>query len=510
MATNDLATQVHSRRPSSEGTKISIQRAVRPQVSPKKLEMFVSYASEDKELAEAFQQLLQRHLDEDEDYAHVWIDTQGLRAGFEIGFAIKSQLERSEFLIIVYTGHQKESHGFTGVEVGYFMGTHDQGTGGDHNRIVSFYLDRPPAPVADFEGLSFGITPLTLAEELETYLQSLVINERHPIVSFLRELEVAVDGYRRRAGLQQREIDVNKRINTVRELLSITFGILKQRKETEIHPQHKLIIDVAEDIAAEAMELPASALIRPVGAGTMAIFGMAEKDMRWSEFLQQSAERYRYVWKDAIETVVTSSLGLLNADNSQMVIGHNGENIYRLVLTQSTKYYNKRREFHLYFVEIFRRHDFGSDETTILLKALGICCRFRFMFFETQSEFSANNTKIIKLMEAKTHARKLIKELNLLNRDAAEAKLEDPRAWANLIDWVELEEMNNLYIPIDARMRAAANDVLSAHEDEIEKYRNDLVQAIKELEGAFHDRNGKLIVRLASKMATLPSLSQFQ
>jgi hypothetical protein len=471
------------------------------QLTAAKLEMFVSYATEDKELAETLQTVLQTHLGA--DFAHVWIDTQGLRAGFDIGTTIRAQIERSEILLIVYTGQQKDSHGYTGVEVGYFMGTHEPVKSDSTHGIVSFYLDHPPTPVSAFEGLSYGISPSTLALDTAEYLASLKLHEKHPIVQFFRDLEISVDRFRRNARLQPRENDLANRISTVRDLLTTTFNILKQRKESEIHPQNEMVIDVTQDISSETMELPGAALIKPMGAGTMAIFGLPERDTRWSDFLLQAKEKYRYVWKDAIETVIISSLDLLNVDNSQMVISHNERDLYRLVLTRSTKYYNGRREFHLYFVEVLRRHDFGNDDSTCLLKALGLCWRFRFMFFEAQSEFSGFSTRIKKDKEMRAHARKLIKELNLLKRDAAEAKLDDPIVWSTFIARDKLEEMNKLYEPIETDIRNAANGILAYDEAKMEEARLSLASAIEGLEGKFRERNAELIAALANKLTVL-------
>jgi hypothetical protein len=75
--------------------------------SAQKLEIFLSYASEDHGLAIALQEVLSRHLGT--DFANVWIDKQQLRAGFDLGTQLQAQLKKTDVLIIVYTVNQKKA-----------------------------------------------------------------------------------------------------------------------------------------------------------------------------------------------------------------------------------------------------------------------------------------------------------------------------------------------------------------------------------------------------------------
>src|SRR5262249_11698574 len=151
-------------------------------------------------------------------------------------------------------------------------------------------------------------------------------------------------------GLGSMADDPGTRVTHVRHLLMHIFAVLKKRKETETNPQKKIVVEVDGDLTIESLELPGSAWLVPEGTGTMAIFGMPEGKVQWSDFLNRAKDKYRYAWKDVIETVVLSSLDRLDVDNSQVVISHNEKDIYRVVLSRSIKYYDGRREFHLYFV----------------------------------------------------------------------------------------------------------------------------------------------------------------
>jgi hypothetical protein len=113
-----------------------------------------------------------------------------------------------------------------------------------------------------------------------------------------------------------------------------------------------------------------------------------------------------------IETVLITSLDQLEADNSQIIMSVNDRalKLYRVLLGRNTRFYDGRREFHLYFVEVFKRPEYGNTYSTRLLKALGLCCRFRFMFFEIRSDFSAHNLEVIDENEIRDYARRLVKE----------------------------------------------------------------------------------------------------
>src|SRR5271166_5224044 len=101
-------------------------------------------------------------------------------------------------------------------------------------------------------------------------------------------------------------------------------------------------------------------------------------------------------WRGAITSVVISSLQGpgINVDNSQIILSSDESRSYRLILTTATKYFDNSREFNLYFVEALKREEYGDRNTTLLLKGLELVCRYRFLFLERDSKFSADNVLI--------------------------------------------------------------------------------------------------------------------
>lgn len=471
----------------------------------RRLVVFISYASEDSQLAIALYRLLDSHLGK--DFAEVLIDTQSFRHGFELNDLIQQQLKRTDILMAVYTGQQKPSHGFTGIEVGFFLGLPKISEHGVRRRIIPFYRQSPPQATAGLLGVRFDIDKDTLKLSEEDYRKSLlkITDPKHVIASFLEDLENEVNAIRKTAGFDANpNFTVERRLKNTRIFLSAIFNELKKTIENENAPQKKLIIEVSQGLGIENFELPGNAVLLPEGIGTMAIFGLPERDTAWQDFLQNTNPKYRNAWKDAIETAVTSSLGGSDVDNSQTIVATSGNQLYRLMLSRSILFYDNRRQFHLYFLEVARRHDFGDRDSTRLLKALALCCRFRFMFFEKESEFSEEALTLRDSSEMKEWARKLIRELNLMNRDALESELGNTGAWRFVIEPAVLLKMHNDYEPIEAKIYAAADKILVSNDSTIAGAKDVLVSAIHELDLNFRKRNAQLIRDLGAEVSKLP------
>ena len=480
-----------------------ISTAPSPQPTVAKLEIFISYASEDVALALALNKELSEYLDS--DFTHVWIDIEGIRAGFDLNDQIKQQLDKTDILIVVYTGQHKESHGFTGLEIGYFMAQTGATGGRVKRRIVSFFSGAPPGTTSAIRGVPFGIDDMQLAmteREYENYLKS-TITANHPTSLFLEDLEIDVDKFRVLIGLPPNNHSAQVRLERVQQLMLAMFKVFKTRKYNEVNPQKKIIVSVEEEMSPQSVELPGTSIIVPEGTGVMSIFGLTDQRVSWAEFLNKAPEKYKLFWKDTIEFVILTSLDRLDADNSQIIISEKDQTIYRVILSKRTKYYNGIQEFHLYFVEILRRNDFGDELSTNLLKALGLCCRFRFMFFEKRSEFSSNNFAIQSEFNGREKARRLLKELNLLRRDSMESSLDDPAAWADLLDWEMIGNLNAKYPPIEEQLRASAAALLNSKPGaEALSAKQALVASIAKLETDFSSENAQIIGLLSKCLST--------
>jgi len=479
----------------------------------RRLIIFISYASEDNQLAIALHSLLSSHLGE--DFVEVLIDTESFRHGVELNDQIQQQLRRTDILIAVYTGQLKPTHGFTGIELGFFGGLPKITEPGVQRRIIPFYRQSPPQATAGLLGVHFEIDKETLKLSQEEYAKILLrIDRNHVIAGFLKGLERDVNELRKVAGLEaDAKFCEERRLESTRKFLTSIFSELKKSVDDEIAPQKKLVIEVSQGLGSEDGGLPDNAKLSPEGIGTMRIFGLRERETFWKEFLQTANPKYAKAWQDAIEAVVFSSLEGSDVDNSQIIMSNNGEQLYRLMLSRGILFFDNRRQFHLYFLEVTRRHDFGDSNSTLLLKALALCCRFRFLFFEEESQFSHEKLMLRDESEIKDWARKLVRELNLLKRDALESRLDSPAEWKFLIDPPALLEMHKGYTFLEAALYETAQRVLTSDAADASTANEAFIAAVKELELKFKKVNaqairdlGKLVSQLPDNVSPSPSI----
>jgi hypothetical protein len=138
-------------------------KAVR-QKEVRMLRIFISYASEDLEIAHAIAIALASALPE--GFSEIYFDKWSLHAGEEFRNQIKAKLEKSDILIIVSTGVQKDAYAFPSWEVGFFEGVRRR----DPNRkMIPMYLDKPPADTAGFQGFDLQIPLGLLPQSIEQF-----------------------------------------------------------------------------------------------------------------------------------------------------------------------------------------------------------------------------------------------------------------------------------------------------------------------------------------------------
>jgi len=126
------------------------------------------------------------------------------------------------------------------------------------------------------------------------------------------------------------------------------------------------------------------------------------------------------------------------------------------------------------------------------------------MFFEEESEFSETKVRSTDLSELKDLARKLIKELNLMKRDALEAELYSTAKWTFLIKPDALLKMHEEYTRIEADIYAAAEKILNCDRAQLASAKADLIKAVMNLRTNFYYQNAQLIRDLGMKVSRLP------
>jgi hypothetical protein len=462
--------------------RLRSNRASRKPRNPKVLQMFICYAREDEAIATAVHDALNGMLHQ--AVAKVFMDRVSLNYGEEFPRQLHDALEQANVLIVVFSGVSKPSVSYPGFEVGYFSRVmeHESNRNGRMRIIVPLYLEAPPAPIADRHGFGFGISKEDLQGDEEQFKESLksVVTDRHPAVRFLKRLQDHI----RDSGVDNEEFAqfIQERAKErVTQMLVAIFAHLKKTVADTRQRQKMVTIKLKPHSGQHLDDLPPDTWIEPEpDSGAMGIFGLPEIGVSWKAFTTQIgnaqmdgahaedselAKLFALSWKDAIVTVVKSALPRLShTDNKQVIVSHDGQNVYRMVVTTDKSHYDGRREFTLHFVEVHGSRENPLTKFTRLIRALDITCRFRGMFLEKESQFRPS---VIKSAEHETllkTARKLMKELNFMVRDAMAAGLATAQDWGEMVPASKIDEMTEVWTPLEKELRETCALIIgSAH-----------------------------------------------
>jgi TIR domain len=472
---------------------------------PRIFQIFVSYASEDFSIAEAIGKCLKVALGD--VFAEINMDKWFLQPGSDFKQQIESKLEKTDVLIIVYTGVGKPSHGYTGWEVGYF----DRVMRTSSNRKkVAMFLDKPPAISQDEQGISLNIGQSALQLTHGDFEAGLKVDPDDPLCKLIETWQDEVAEIMRVGRFPKREMRPEQNAATcVKNLRLEIFRYLKTTVDITLKPQKQITVK-AKGAALERSDndLPPDSELVPMGSGgPMSIFGLPDVPTTWEKFLQSTGGcKYRDSWRDAITSVVMSSFpNKIDVDNSQVIVSNDEAKTYRIILTTATRYYDDSREFNLYFVEALRRQDYGDKDTTLLLKGLELVCRFRFLFLEDDSDFSYRSVQMTPPERLPEVTSRLQRELNLLRKDSRDAGLDMPNIWRRFVSWELLEKMGSDYGPREKKIRAAIAEILdaktkAAKPEKMVELRQGLSDLLKDLEETLRPENTLLLQQMAGKL----------
>jgi len=468
------------------------------QEDPRILRIFISYASEDRKIADAIQDCLREALD-DRTFSDIFLDEKSLEAGLQYRDQLKETLEGIDVLIIVYTGADKPSHSFTGWEVGYFESTvkaHPD------RRIVHISVGDPPPAAEAYEGIQLKIRDYL--PHPESFVAA--VAKDNPMCRLIEDLQDRLGKLRETQKFKRASQTRDPAIYVERMRLAI-FQYLRATVYVEHKPQKQIKIrTTGAALKGRRGDLPGDASLIPVGAGPMGIFGLGDREMKWEDFLHLAPTGNRDSWREAISKVVASGeISEVNVDNSQIVVSSDGSKTYRVVLTTATTNWDDTCEFDLCFFDKFSRDEYGDEDTTLLLKGLQLVCRYRFMFLELKSEFSSDNI-LASNKELPETAAKLLRELDLIRSESVAAKLDDPAVWAGFVNgWSKIHEMSSIYRPREDELRKVLGEILHAkgRGEAEEGLRKRLSDAVGEIENLIRPHNTFLIKEMAGKLLEL-------
>lgn len=404
--------------------------------------VFISYATEDHDIAQAVYQSLQTLGETIYDRIKVFLDSKSMDGGDEIRADIRDNLRKSDYLLVLYTGLFKRSHGYTGWEVGFFDGLiQDEAARSDKitRKILYLYCGGLPSIGDGILGIDINVDVADLGESRSDYVQKSVQSTDNPDVLARALLSMAdLAESRLPPPLQDRdalERKRNKRRKAVAEeiipgLKGKLFDSMSTRV-TRYSVEQKLIeFDLPKPAPDQTyVYIPDDAKLTPQ-SGAFEIFGISQLNstVTWREFSKEVKSRDMLGGLSvllAIEQAVISAISpAIRIDNDQILRASNDQ-IYRVLVTRQMDYYNGRKVVHVFFVQKLQSSALGNNDTSTILGFINIAAKYRFIFIERDSLLSVESF-MFEQYSAKIQdkVRQLVRELLLIEEESRHLNLD--------------------------------------------------------------------------------------
>ncbi|WP_029077486.1 toll/interleukin-1 receptor domain-containing protein [Bradyrhizobium sp. th.b2] len=375
-------------------------------MDPTPTTVFISYASEDKELATAVEDALNQLAKK------TFFDVAIVRDihSFDQGRSLKSQvlemLQGSQILLVIYTETLKKSHSYTGFELGAFsvyMRNDIEARGCTDRRIISMFLDDPPQAEVDMLGIKLNVEAISdghptdrvidPADGLGVFFRSLSDSSIRSVYELKHGSNLDNKRATELSGLLasgQAEVD-----DTILPALrSSLFKALSRIVERSSIEQTLLVVSWNPPSAGGEPpgDLMEGAILKALSAtkNAFSIFGIQTKQtsLEWDRFVKHLAEAnaaHAPFITNAFRNVVRSAIEPGPVDNEQFFVGQSNS-IHRIVVTRHFSFYDGSRLMHVYFIPMFKRYEEGPE--AIVLALLNVAARYRMLFLEEESPLS--------------------------------------------------------------------------------------------------------------------------
>ncbi|RAI41646.1 toll/interleukin-1 receptor domain-containing protein [Rhodoplanes roseus] len=467
--------------------------------------IFISYASEDQDLAKDVNQELRKLFPRG---IRIFFDRASLDAGSEFKDAIDAALDTSDILLILFSDQTKPSYSFTGYEAGFFSASKTKRPSlipGVERVIIPFCIGSK-APAVTFNLQHINIDPdqvISLVEDPASFMRNepKPLDDDNPVLRLLTRIaEIVGQAW----DLGDRDaIRDNIRYAADRLYLRL-FKYLQNRKCQEDIPERKVIIRTGPPAASRA-ELLANATVELEG-GSFSLFGISEIPTRsfgWSQFLGMIVPReLASAWAEGLKLMVTAALERDFEDNYHVVASLRGDKAFRLFVSRVVTFYNGSTEIHVYVVEM-KSKDYGDEITTRLLKGISVGLRFRFLVLEEQSPFTVAKLSypVVKMKPAVTE---LLSQIRVVLRESREARLDEPDILARIFggDGPAIVKRNlDTWNGTLAALEKAAHALLAASDADADPVKATFIAALRDFAEKTDAMNREFTARALQALA---------
>jgi TIR domain len=399
--------------------------------SPSCINIFISYAREDRELVGGIESLLKDTF----EFAplHIHRDVE-IKEGQNWPQQIDQALLETDILLVIFTERMKASHSYTGYEIGYFNRSIQQrpkGPAGFDRIYIPFCIGADvPDTMHDIQGVSIGADEVykVLKTKVDTGVEP-VLDEDHPVFKLLTRISELV-----MQTLGTTNIGASKSTRIAKHasaLYRIIHEYLQGRVSSETYPERKLIIKTLNrpSFGRDGIDLTKSS-VELIGDFSD-IFNLTAaqsigREFTWPEFCEKMPSELRANCTAGVQQLATMVLKG-GGDNYHVVTTVPRDKSFRLFVSKVVTYVSQKTEIHIYVVQM-RTRDYGDPESTRLLKAISVGLRFRSLVLEEQSPFRPDKLghPVVTPADLKTKVSEMMGQLDLILREANEADLSDP------------------------------------------------------------------------------------
>ncbi len=451
-------------------------------MAEERLHVFISYSSEDRDLATAIAEELRRAFNP--TILKLTIDVE-FSLGSNWRDRLKADLDDTDILLVVATGKQKVSHSFTGFEVGYFDASISHSPKMEHfptqDRIMIpiAVFTKTPETMSEIQALQINapfdpmvVDPAALKNPASPAGGTNIAMKKTPIFRLFKRIQGIIN---QSIQLSDEELEAfnEQLLESSARLFNIIHIELQKRVYQENFPERKIVVRTS---LAAASPGRGDAL----SDATVEFFGRFDSfgfqtpqggPVSWSQFAENIGEEdVARCWTSTIQMLVSAAMRGDFRDNRQVVTSQEKDRAFRMFVARSVIYYSGVREFHIYIVEI-RYKDYGDPTTTMLLKAISIGLQYRFMFLEGKtSEFSPNSFNATLQPGLRGKIAEMIQQLDYLLWYSQDAGLNEPESILQILGDLptgEIDRKSKIWEEQKSNLYAAARKMLATDDQQL-------------------------------------------
>jgi hypothetical protein len=456
--------------------------------SPSCINIFISYAREDKELVASIDGLLRDTF----EFAplNIYRDIE-IKEGQNWAKQIDVALQEADILLVIFTDRMKMSHSYTGYEIGYFNRSIQQrrkGSAGFDRIYIPFCIGADvPDTMHDIQGVSIGGDEVykVLKTKIESGSEP-VVDEDHPVFKLLARLsDLVMQTLGTGNGPASKSTRVAKQASA---LYRIIHEYLQGRVSSETYPERKLIIRTSTrpDFGRDGVDLTKSS-VELIGdfadIFNVTIGQTIGREFAWSELCERIPSELRANCVAGIQQLATTVLKG-GGDNYHVVTTVPRDKSFRLFVSKVVTYVSQKTEIHIYVVQM-RTKEYGDPESTRLLKSISVGLRFRSLVLEEESPFRPEKLghPVVTAADLKAKVSEMLGQMDLILRECVEADLSDPALL--ILIWgkgqeKKVQDMLDLWEMTRKRLYTTADEVLSSGDDEsFRRKRENFIKALQ-------------------------------